>query len=229
MRPTPWPTPGSSCPRAFSLVELLVVLGVLALQAAVLLPALGRVRESARSVSCLGNLRQWGLATSLYAGDHDDLLPPEGKPNPTDRDTQVGWYIQLPRQLDLPPYHAEDWRTNPAAVPAPTPFLCPANRRRSNGRNLFHYCLNQHVDGSGEGDAPVRLGSLTDPGRLVWLFDSKNLPAVGSWGFVHTNLHGGGARILFLDGHVRGVRKGLLRDPATGRPPTNGPELRWHP
>lgn len=60
----------SAKPSAFTLVELLVVIGVIAVLVAMLLPALGRARESARRVVCSSNLRQIGLAYLLYANDH---------------------------------------------------------------------------------------------------------------------------------------------------------------
>jgi prepilin-type N-terminal cleavage/methylation domain-containing protein/prepilin-type processing-associated H-X9-DG protein len=235
--PKPCPTPStparakhrSASRHGFTLVELLVVMGVLAVQAAILMPALARVRTSARGVGCLGNLRQWGLATQAYAADHEDFLPPEGAPNPSDRDTNRGWYIQLPREAGISPYHHAPWRTNPASPPEASLFLCPSNRRVSNGRNLFHYCLNRHVDGSGSGDAAVRLSALPEPARLVWLFDSKNLPAVGSWSHTHTNLHGGGAQFLFLDGHVRRLPAAVYWDPVTRRGRTNTTDLVWIP
>jgi len=60
---------------AFALVELLVVITIIAVLSAVLVPALRRARESSRSVACFNNLRQLGLASSLYADSHDARFP----------------------------------------------------------------------------------------------------------------------------------------------------------
>lgn len=61
--------------RAFTLVELLVVIGVMGILAGILLPALARAKSRGNSAYCLNNLRQFGLALQMYAGDHDDALP----------------------------------------------------------------------------------------------------------------------------------------------------------
>jgi len=59
----------------FTLVELLVVIGIIALLISILLPALSRARESARAVACSSNMRQIGLAMMLYAGNNKNQLP----------------------------------------------------------------------------------------------------------------------------------------------------------
>ena len=61
--------------RAFTLVELLVVVGIIAILISVLLPALNRARESANKVKCLSNMKQVGLAYLMYAQDNKGTLP----------------------------------------------------------------------------------------------------------------------------------------------------------
>ena len=62
--------------RAFTLVELLVVIAVIAVLVAMLLPALQRAKESAKSIICIGNLRQLYLANLNYAADNNDNVAP---------------------------------------------------------------------------------------------------------------------------------------------------------
>ena len=64
-----------SSPPAFTLVELLVALAIIALLAALLLPALGRAKEAARATVCLGNLHQIGLALQVYVQDNHNQMP----------------------------------------------------------------------------------------------------------------------------------------------------------
>ena len=61
--------------RGFTLVELLVVVGILAVLIGILLPVMGRAREKARQTKCLANLRSLGQAMFLYANDFRDRLP----------------------------------------------------------------------------------------------------------------------------------------------------------
>src|SRR5512133_3508253 len=61
--------------HGFTLVELLVVIGIIAVLISILLPSLARARESATNVACLSNLRQMGNAFMMYANENQSKLP----------------------------------------------------------------------------------------------------------------------------------------------------------
>ncbi|HEY8665504.1 MAG TPA: type II secretion system protein [Tepidisphaeraceae bacterium] len=65
----------TSCRSAFTLVELLVVIGIIALLISMLLPVLNRVRETANRTACLSNLHQLALAYRMYAGQNREQIP----------------------------------------------------------------------------------------------------------------------------------------------------------
>ena len=65
----------SKSPRGFTLVELLVVIGIIGLLMSVLMPTLARTKEKARQVKCMSNIRQISQACVMFATDHNGLMP----------------------------------------------------------------------------------------------------------------------------------------------------------
>lgn len=78
--------------RGFTLIEILLVIAIVAVLAAILFPVFASVREKGRQISCVSNLHQLGLAVQLYAQDSDDILPLGG--DPIDTQTEA-WKTSL--------------------------------------------------------------------------------------------------------------------------------------
>jgi prepilin-type N-terminal cleavage/methylation domain-containing protein/prepilin-type processing-associated H-X9-DG protein len=108
----------------FTLIELLVVIAIIAILAALLLPALSKAKDKAKTINCLSNMRQWGFASVMYMGDNEDRLPLFGDVFPP-TPTMTYWFQKLA------PYVAKSAGANPGNMEAYT-----AESRKCPGGNF---------------------------------------------------------------------------------------------
>ena len=112
-------------PCGFTLIELLLVIAMIAILAALLLPALSRAREQGRSAACKSNLRQINIGFCLYADEHDDYFPWGGNTD-ENRDQDWVWGGQ-----------PKTWTTNQAR------WSDPAYGFHAEAGSVFNYVMTQ--------------------------------------------------------------------------------------
>lgn len=180
--------------RGFTLLEVLVSLAVVALLAALAIPAYSRARAAAESAGCKSNLRLWGQAFHAYAADHKGHFPHTDNETRTDHSPGVqahrhSWVDELPPYMDLAP-----WRDHPAGrKPRNSPWQCPAARWDKPSEYSydiaadggFSYAMNTYLSydfpyGGYRGGGPF-LNTLkcAAPARTILLFDQASTPRGG--------------------------------------------------
>lgn len=169
---------GRSVAAAFTLIELLVVVGIIALLVAILLPSLGRARETARTTHCASGLRQWGMALNYYLHDYEQFLPQEGSASSAAAVTDHGtWFNALPMYVRAPRYcyiyagvtarvgtSITDENSFTWTIGTPSQdggmknawiWYCQSRLARTknsgSGLNSFHYNMNALLDGTFSG------------------------------------------------------------------------------
>ena len=156
---------------AFTLIELLVVIAIIAILAAILFPVFGKAREKARQTSCQSNMRQLGIAVSMYVHDYDETMPPIAAVNKP----QGTW-----RNL-IQPYIKNAQVTaclsNPQGKKYEIQDLGSGNQLVSN---FTSYAGVTCVSGigrcgfSGSGTAARTIAHYTSPANLIMIVESTN-------------------------------------------------------
>ena len=192
-------------PRAFTLIELLVVIAIIAILAGMLLPALGRATERARSIQCVNNLHQLGLAHLFYADEHQGVFPPRA-------DSQR-WPTQLrPGYQSFTILRCPDERRREPLRQRTDPKFAPDEALRSyiiNGWNdYFKVTLNLSDLGAAVGrsipESAIHEPSLT----IVFGEVLTNEPAASN--YYMDFLEGNDRDVIWRNRHNSGTTKNLV-------------------
>jgi len=158
--------------RAFTLVELLVVIGIIALLISILLPVLGKARDHANRVACISNIRQIGIAFRMYAGDNKDWCPfsaPLGSPN--DRlEEYIHWRGGVPKGEGLASSSIAKYLGG-QTISLEKIFRCPSDataEQRVLPKFAYSYSMNIYFDPRGSYDPPYKMPLGVYPGCGGW-------------------------------------------------------------
>jgi prepilin-type N-terminal cleavage/methylation domain-containing protein/prepilin-type processing-associated H-X9-DG protein len=203
--------------RGFSLIELLTVIAIIVIIAALLLPALARAKEKARTSVCLSNLRQLGMAMTLYVSENNDTFPYS--------DTGImpmsqGWlllnpYIRTNSHCYLCPADAGPY--NVAWIRVAGPSMSPPLTTNDLALACSYYYSDSFDHASSGSLSPRRAVEVSHPSqKLIVACQAISSPSqISSSGGCDFHMHGYQASTyLFVDGHVKLLHaRDLLADP----------------
>lgn len=215
--------------HAFTLLELLVVTGVIAVLVAMLLPAVAVARKYAGQVTCASNLRQWAAAANLYAVQNKNALPRRGQGQQPTSVINRGedWFNALPATLKQPTFEQLIAAGQMPNLEDHSIWICPQATNLPNGSGyLFTYGMNMRLS-TWLTAQPDRVDRVGQNSTMVFMADAPSgycsvLPFAAP--FSPVARHRGKVNVAFLDGHV-GTFPGDYVGCGVGDP--DRPDVRW--
>lgn len=197
------------------MIELLVVMAIIAILAAMLLPALAKAREKANHTRCMNNNRQIGIASMLYRDDNQDAYSFGIRVSASTLTDETGWPMQVLAYMGGYKNGVE-----------PGIFICPSERNLSTNGGVFrvHYQANRHIrrddnyalpvplhgarmrktsiyclflERAPTGSYDIKAGGLDNPVRQAWNYHP---------GSPEYRRHNGGMMCTAADGHAERLR-----------------------
>ena len=213
----------------FTLLELLIVIAIIAMLAAMLLPALSRAKEASRAAACQGNLKQFAYGAIQYSGDYNDYTLTYTNASPFGSASNNSWYGTIGIYLALgstPTDIALKFTTQN------TIYVCPSHHWREGaypnvrgyyGRGYginYHFASNCLTDYFLDGGLHPKTSTVKYPSELIYFIESDN-PVIynshnykfygdtsSSWKmsdggyYIEKAWHNSYPNQLYFDGHV---------------------------
>ena len=196
----------------FTLIELLITVAIITVLAAMLMPALNKAREKARSITCTNNMKQTILALNQYIDSFDTYIP-------HDSQKKWGWLLvemnllENGRCIVCPgAQKTPAWKSLVFYTYSLTPEICASSPADKYWKGQYSYGMNQYFISS-----PLKFSTIKTPSSKVFLADCLHKAApspyygvwssyqpYSTWGILHS-WHTAATNVIFADGHAEAI------------------------
>lgn len=176
--------------QAFTLTELLVVIGIIGILAALLMPLLGSMRERSNQTKCISNIRQLGVGIRLYAAEHRNEVPAysvTAVPDDTGTPNATYWHQRVQGYVE-----------SKFGTTVTKPFICPSDA--TPYASAISYGLNYNLSGKRFVTIQTNPILLTEVSSITLKGDAADIKNLK---YNHAN--GKSINVLFVDGSVQSM------------------------